>query len=502
MNKIESYIASVIPKNIPKSKQQILRAEIEAHIYDRIDFYTEIGHDPDASINKALADMGEDEEVKTSIRNDFEELHFEHTWWAVLSALGVFVVNFTAYFLNCWNYFGWSEVSDVIIAPYHFFISFILILAMVLIIVFCYKKGLKKCLVGMSISLFILSITLVYSIYSQLAFTSLIYNISYLLDRFTPFVLKDAVNSVGEIICPPALDFVLGLICVILSKIIKKNGKPKKTKNIPVILFSVFWCVFAVLNAGMYDASTDYFYNYPTWFSDENTITLETYTLFNELNKDTTYDGAVELLSSYGYKAVSEYEKTLDKNTAKKFRFNLNEYDLSPDDSYEIFFNPVKVSENDRFLRKNELIYLSKGGDGKIKAKGIGEAKEDIVLGHSCSEEYDLETCVSEFKKVKVGDDEAEIFRLFGTDYGHPYTKITTYTESGENNYYRFHCDGGYEVDNLYELLPGAQEVSSFQEGQVWIEFFFENGKVTDAKMHYLTTDEWYSIIPQVIELS
>ena len=74
MNKIESYIASVIPKNIPKYKQKILRDEIEAHIYDRIDFYTEIGYDNEASINKALADMGEDEEIKTSIRNDFEQV--------------------------------------------------------------------------------------------------------------------------------------------------------------------------------------------------------------------------------------------------------------------------------------------------------------------------------------------------------------------------------------------------------------------------------------------
>ena len=66
MNKIESYVDSVIPKNIPKYKQKILRDEIEAHIYDRIDFYTEIGYDNDASINKALADMGEDEETKSS----------------------------------------------------------------------------------------------------------------------------------------------------------------------------------------------------------------------------------------------------------------------------------------------------------------------------------------------------------------------------------------------------------------------------------------------------
>ena len=50
MNKIESYIASVIPKNIPKYKQKILRDEIEAHIFDRIDFYTEIGYDNEASM--------------------------------------------------------------------------------------------------------------------------------------------------------------------------------------------------------------------------------------------------------------------------------------------------------------------------------------------------------------------------------------------------------------------------------------------------------------------
>ena len=74
MNKIESYIDSVVPKNIPKSKQQKLKAEIESHIYDRIDFYTEIGYDIGVSVDKALEDMGQDEETKNALRNDFEQI--------------------------------------------------------------------------------------------------------------------------------------------------------------------------------------------------------------------------------------------------------------------------------------------------------------------------------------------------------------------------------------------------------------------------------------------
>ena len=83
--RIESYLDSVIPEKLSKRRQKLIREELRDHISDHIDFYTEIGYSEDESIQKALADMGDDGGVTAMVKKDFEKVYGEKIWMPILA---------------------------------------------------------------------------------------------------------------------------------------------------------------------------------------------------------------------------------------------------------------------------------------------------------------------------------------------------------------------------------------------------------------------------------
>ena len=62
---VEDYLDNVIPEKISKKIKDEIRAELESHIYDKADFYLNIGYDEETSIKKSIEEMGEAESVKS-----------------------------------------------------------------------------------------------------------------------------------------------------------------------------------------------------------------------------------------------------------------------------------------------------------------------------------------------------------------------------------------------------------------------------------------------------
>lgn len=73
--RIQEFIADYIPKRITKETRYKLQYELENHIYDRIDYYREIGYTEEESLEKALKDFGDDKEAKEQIRKNLENIH-------------------------------------------------------------------------------------------------------------------------------------------------------------------------------------------------------------------------------------------------------------------------------------------------------------------------------------------------------------------------------------------------------------------------------------------
>lgn len=73
--RIQEFIADYIPKRVSKDTRYKLQYELENHIYDRIDYYSEIGYTKEESLEKALKDFGDDKETKEQIKKNLENIH-------------------------------------------------------------------------------------------------------------------------------------------------------------------------------------------------------------------------------------------------------------------------------------------------------------------------------------------------------------------------------------------------------------------------------------------
>ena len=89
---VKEYLDKVIPKKISPKTQDELREEMESHIYDRADFYMEIGYDEEAAVKKAVEQMGETESVK----RNFNALYYDSTPKAIFLFSGICIWNLLA----------------------------------------------------------------------------------------------------------------------------------------------------------------------------------------------------------------------------------------------------------------------------------------------------------------------------------------------------------------------------------------------------------------------
>ena len=102
MKEIKAFVDTLIPAKLPKERKAELAAELESHLYEKVDFYMEIGYSQDESTKKAIDDFAEDESVRNGIFNEFERLYRERTWWAFAAAGVVFAMNIIAFFFRSW----------------------------------------------------------------------------------------------------------------------------------------------------------------------------------------------------------------------------------------------------------------------------------------------------------------------------------------------------------------------------------------------------------------
>ena len=488
MNKIESYVDSLIPKNIPKSKQKMLRAEIEAHIFDRIDFYTDIGYDTDASIDKAIADMGEDEEVKSSIRNDFEELHFERTWWAVAVGVVMFIVSSALSFVFEFN------TQNLIV------LSFVLTFVYIAFTYFIYKKGLRKCLIASSISHFAIELSFLIGFsdisYYLLAQSSFDEVIPYLIELYTPLILYDMTYCIYE-----WYSLLYIVITLILAFKIKKHGKPAKKKPFIPIAFCVIYLVAAVTSVSLYDDAINHFMGYSANFTNGlDHITVDAQNYYSAVDENTLYSEFSGLLKENGYMTVEEYKESLAHPNYKYFSQHYDNLEFILGEEYEVWVHPDRmefgnssrttyiddvsyyhqsyytdISTTSNFIEEESytLIFLLKDEVDKVKSIGVGQLDKELgyYSPYGEIENYvDIEECFNYFQSLEGGESETEVMNFFDSQHREIVGKYKTYTENGKLECYRL---------RLHSSL-------SFEEydGIDYVELWFENDSLKQGKYH------------------
>lgn len=486
MNRINDYVNSLVPSNIPKFKQQNIREELLSHIFDRIDYYKEIGYDTDLAIDKALCDMGEDEETKSSVRNSFEELHFERTWWSFVVGAVILAMNWL-----CWPLGLWVTSADFNDEPTVFtaFVSFMMIFVMLFGVVFARIKKYRKMLIGIGVANMIVAGCFLCCFYPQSAFYVLDINTICLLDRFTPLYMNDIFQYyVGGFFYWGCIAFLAlcSVYCFALSVLIKK-GRAKTVKNgkIKTVVFVAAYFAVAVFSCAIYPWSEAYERDYPMRFSGYiNGITEKADELYEEIDLLDDYSATADYLKKNGWMTVESYEKSLGKVTAKQFRGELRRFSFAED--YEVWFSPSELGKDGR---GNGFIAVRKNADNKITGKSVGNLETEM-----CGSEYGfgyyyitderdaILELVAAFDELKKGDREEDVFAIFGSDigvvfqYGDIYTKAASIENGVTKTYYRVYSYGTLYPDekSWYDRVRDR-----------YFEFTFENGLLTNGKMHW-----------------
>ncbi len=485
MNRINDYVNSLVPSNIPKRKQQDIREELLSHIFDRTDYYKEIGYDTDSAIDKALCDMGEDESVKLSIRNKFEELHFERTWWSFVAGAIILSMNLLCFPLGLWV--TSADFNDEP-TPFTAFISFSMIFVMLFGVVFARIKKYRKILIGIGVANAIVAGCFLICFYPQSAFYVLDLNTICLLDRFTPLYMNDIFQYyVGGFFYWGCIAFLglTSLYCFLMAVLLKIDiAKSVEKAKGKLIAFSVAYLAFAVFSCGIYPWSEAYEKNYPMWFNEySRCISEETDILYENIEPLDDYDTVAAYLSENGWMTLEAYENTLDRVTAKQFRGELRRFSF--EDGYEVWFNPEKLKD----IAGNGFVAVRKNAENKIIGKSVGNIDTDIYneygFGYS-STSYerrdDMKELIAAFDNLKKGDREEDVLAVFGSDigvifqYGEIYTKSASLENGVLKTYYRVYSFGTVypEKKSWYDRVQDR-----------YFEFTFENGLLTNGKMHW-----------------
>lgn len=479
MNRVKAFVDSFVPENLPKKKRLELKEELECHIFDKVDFYKEIGYTLEDSIEKALEDFGTKDETRSHIYNEFEELYYERSWFGIIAFAIVSLINFLCLPLDLWVMSAdYNRDPD----PISVFIGFCMIFLVLFMIAFARIKKLRKTLISIGVANLLIAVTLICAFYPQMASFGIGYNLIYLIDRFTPISLGDMLTGGYEGVFVMAFYFgflVIPSVYCFAEAFRIKSGFAKEIKK-PWLKTSIFTVIFysvAIITSLLYPAADKYIEDYPVWFNEYNSyICEETEGIFEEIRVGNSYEDAAEILASYGYISVDEYEKTLDKLTLKQFRNDID--NLSFADGYEIWFNKNKVPQGNGFVG-----IMSKNGVvtgiaiGNISDKMYDENHADFGMYNS-DFLVNINLLTEFLESVEKGDSEQEImenFAGFGT-LGEVYGKRFT-TENGvEKHYYRIYSYGS--------MKPGV--VTGVHKDNSWYtELYFENGILTKGTLYW-----------------
>ncbi len=250
---VEDYLNSVIPQKISETTKARLRTELECHIYDRADFYMEIGYDEDAAFEKAIEQMGEGEEVKA----EFVSIYKDNTRKALLLFFGLCAVNLIT--ISPFGFGYWYFVD-----PNHYTLPSIVILSLYLAVgvllavhtVRCCRQRFHKQLAGITAALGLIAFGS--PVTSGIIFPAL--NAGRLVLRYITDG-PEAESDVAIIIVNTVVIGVCALLCLIkLFSEDKLRKKPYRLslKQITVILSVISVC-FLVLYGFAYEK---YEYNY------------------------------------------------------------------------------------------------------------------------------------------------------------------------------------------------------------------------------------------------
>ena len=497
MNRIPEFVDSFIPKNLPQKRKQMLKDELEDHIYEKASFYEEIGYTKEQGIEKAIEEFGKGEDMRKHIFNEFEELYAERSILGIIAFFVIMLMNCLCWPLDTWvTSADFNRDPDVLGTA----ISFLMIFVMLSMIVFARIKKYRKMLFAIGVANIIIAVCILVSFYPQMASFAIGYNFIYLVDNFTPFLLGNLIANAMEGIFAMAVWYGFLLIPAlysIIASVLLKKGKLKAVKN-PVKTSAVFCAVYllvSVVSCILLPTGLKYDDNYPVWFSPYTLCISEIPDeIFSKIYIGMSEDEANAVLCSYGYQRIEDYRESLDRVTKKQFDANLDELDFI--DGYTIWFLPDVYIPGEGFVGV-------KAENGIVTGVGIGNLnnmmydREDYFsFGYSESElNCDMNELSGWFGAMQKGDDEGDIIANIPGD-GQIYSK-RNYVENSQNvSYYRIYFYGVTDPDKkqYYERNSSRFVELTFLDGKLSKGTLYKKNRIKEG------SDYTYTVLTEYVQ--
>lgn len=124
----EEYIESIVSQIDDKAARAEFRREIEAHLDDRIAFYTDAGYDYDYALDKAIGRMGDTATVGSQMNNLYDTTTVNGFIWAlawlnVVLALFTFFGPRTTFNYMVFDYADFAFRAEVFVAALAFLLA-------------------------------------------------------------------------------------------------------------------------------------------------------------------------------------------------------------------------------------------------------------------------------------------------------------------------------------------------------------------------------------------
>ena len=471
--KLSAYLDSLVPKSLSEKRKKALFDELQSHILDKADRYEEIGYSKDESLELALRDMGEDEKTKEAIKDEFESLYSEKTWWAILAGVLILLLNLlcamSGQFVTSADYLGDPDFTANLTS---FGITFV----MLFVVVVSRSFKLRKTLISIGAANIIIAASLLLCVFPQAALFSIETNIMYFLDKFSPLSMWSEINM-GPVLFYPigCMAFLLACsaYCFVAARKIK-NGTEKKTRPFSkrMIAFCGAYLFVSVFTCALYPTAHKYIeFDIPTYiYPDDSYISQSSDEMYSLIEKTDDYEKAAEILTSHKMANVEEFKKTLDNSKRNALSKQLKKLVLE-DKSFEVW-----LFEEER-PNGNGLIFLKKDENGKIIARGVGNGAPFGKRGKYGATTFyfssdfigNPQKAQEAFASLQKGQSEKEVLKLF--EGGEIYSKFS-FNESGK------------EVDR-YRIFFRTPRL------EVCAELTFGDRKLTDGRLlEYETTGE------------
>lgn len=456
---VEDYLNSVIPQKISDSTKAELRAEIECHIYDKAEFYMEIGYDEEAAFGKAVEEMGETEEVKA----EFERLYKDSDLKAWLCFGGILVCNLLALFSG----FAYFTI-DTMDVPSAFLVLLSSLFAGFVILLIFHAKSHKLqnriFAIGTATGLMLLFAILTNAIYQPM-FYGLGYNIEYFINAFTD---KDFSEIPGTMAPLGAWCFLLLIIFLCIKKIRKRIN----LKALAVVLL-----LFATANTYIFyntEITDDYT---PELYAQEDVA--DYYPYYSAINENMSYAEADAYMKKEGFVdciGYIDYAKKEDVEYGEDFNYSyaleemkeiLNE--ALAEKEGNIYF--TKIAAEEQYTR--HYIVLSKDATTKVYVYNTPYS----VANNKTLDALKSKEC---FLNLKQGDKKADVDKQIETMGFKVYEKSVKLDGKIITEY-------NLEFEST-ENIPSWKnffDIYYCEECRMKIYLKFDNGELSDGKMEY-----------------